>query len=112
MARYFVLLVVVGSTSLIMYVTKPSQVAYFEELQRRADVIESLEHNAYHQMRGVHPIDEMVTAQAPVQLLDQTHHDDYYVFSVFTTAYQTPGYPTRHVRTYGLFSSFISLRAR
>ncbi len=112
MARYFVFLVVVGGTSLIMYVTKPTQVDYFEEMQRRADVVVSEEHRAFRQIRGGHPVDEMVAVQSPVKLLEQTRYDDYYVVSVFTTAFDTPGYGTRHVRTYGLFASLISLRVR
>ena len=112
MARFFVFLVVTGSMSMMMYSTKPTQSDYLEELQRRADVIASIQNPVFTQLRGSNPLDEMVTAQAPVNLLEQTRHDDYFVLSVFTTDYNTPGYGRRSVRTIGAFSTFVAFKVR
>ncbi|MFQ5570288.1 MAG: hypothetical protein ACE5G0_11475 [Rhodothermales bacterium] len=112
MARFLVFLVVVGSTSFVMYATKPTKEDYLAKLDNRAEVVESQEHNAFSELRGGHPIDEMVAAQGPMRLLEQTRIDDYVLFSVFTTEYEVPGHGPQRVRTYGLFSSLISSKLR
>ncbi len=112
MARFFVFIVVVGGLALVMNKTRPTQAEYLEELQRRADVIATQKDDAFHLMRGAHPLDEMVTAQPPARLFEQTQFEDYYVVSVFTTAYEVSGYGVRRVRTVGLFSKFIAYRPR
>jgi len=109
MARFFVFVVVFGSLMLGMVASKPTKADYLIKLNDRAAVI-SLDNNAFSQLRGGDPFDEMVTAQSVVQLTEQTRVDDYVIVSVFTTEYHTPGYNARQIRTYGLFSMLISVR--
>jgi len=109
MARFFVFVVVFGSLMLGMVASKPTKADYLIKLNDRAAVI-SLDNNAFSQLRGGDPFDEMVTAQSVVQLTEQTRVDDYVIVSVFTTEYHTPGYSARQIRTYGLFSTLISVR--
>ena len=110
MARFFVFLVVVGTTSLVMYSTKPTQADYLELLNRRAAVVAPMEDNAFLRVHSDDPVDEMVAAQPPMALYEQTRIDDYYLATVFTTEYGAPGYPVRRVRTYGIASKLISFR--
>jgi len=109
MARFFVFVVFFGSLMLGMVASKPTKADYLIKLNDRAAVI-SLDNNAFSQLRGGDPFDEMVTAQSVVQLTEQTRVDDYVIVSVFTTEYHTPGYNARQIRTYGLFSTLISVR--
>ena len=108
MPRFFV--VVFGSLMLVMVASKPTKVDYLIKLNDRAAVIASLDTDAFSQLRGGDPVDEMVAAQSAIQLLKQTHVDDYVIFSMFTTEYHMRGYSTRQIRTYGLFSTLISVR--
>lgn len=112
MGRFFVFLMVVGGTSLIMFTTRPSRVEYLSELQRRADVIAAAQMPEYVYMRGGDPLDEMVAAQSPSVLLEQTEYTDLLVFTMFSTEYNAPGYGRRRVRTYGMFSTFVSSKVR
>jgi len=112
MARFFVFVVVVGTTGLIMVSTRPSQADYLHELQRRADAVTAMPEGAFDQIRGAHPLDAMVAAQSPAHLMEHTRFDDYYVVSVFTTEYEAPRYGPRRVRTFGLFSMFVAHRLR
>ncbi len=109
MARFFVFVVVFGSLMLGMVASKPTKADYLIKLNDRAATI-SLDNDAFSQLRGGDPFDEMVTAQSVVQLTEQTRVDDYVIVSVFTTEYHTPGYSARQIRTYGLFSTLISVR--
>ncbi len=109
MARFFVFVVVFGSLMLGMVASKPTKADYLIKLNDRAAAI-SLDNDAFSQLRGGDPFDEMVTAQSVVQLTEQTRVDDYVIVSVFTTEYHTPGYSARQIRTYGLFSTLISVR--
>ena len=110
MARFFVFVVVFGSLMLGMVASKPTKADYLIKLNNRAAVIASLDNDAFSQLHGGDPVDEMVTAQSVVQLLEQTRVDDYVIVSVFTTEYHTPGYSARQIRTYALFSTLISVR--
>jgi hypothetical protein len=110
MARFFVFLVVVGSTSMVMYNTKPKQTDYLDLLTQRAAVVAPMNDNAFLRVHSDDPVDEMVAAQSPTELYEQTRMDDYYVMSVFTTDFRASGYPVRRVRTYGMVSKFISFR--
>ena len=110
MARFFVFVVVFGGLLLGMVASKPTRADYLGKLNDRAAAIASLDNDAFAQLRGGDPVDEMVASHSTVQLLEQTRVDDYVIFSVFTTEYHTPGYGTRQIRTYGLFSTLISLR--
>jgi len=110
MARFFVFLVVVGSTSLVMYQTRPTQVDYLAELQTRWEAVASFdqeEEKAFSQMSVGNPLDAMVSTTSPAQLLKRTRFDDFLVFSIFTTAFEAPGYGTRQVRTFGFAGDFI-----
>ena len=111
MGRTLVYLAVFGALVLTMMDTKPTTVDYLDELQRRADAVAALEQDAFAQMRGTHPLDEMVARQSPVQLMKKTRYDDFYVFSIFTTDYETPRAGLRSVRTFGLFSKMVSFKA-
>ena len=110
MARFFLFAVVFGGLMLGMMATKPTKADYLRKLNSRAAAVTSLDNDAFSQLRGGDPVDEMVASQAAVELLEQTRMDDYVVFSVFTTQYHTPGYSARQIRTYGLFSTFFSVR--
>ncbi len=110
MARFFVFLVVVGGTALTMYSTKPTESAYLQKLEARSQAIASIDQEGFAQLRGGDPFDDMVTTGAPVDLLERTHIEDYVLISVFTTPYQMPGRPEEQVRTYGLFSTLITMR--
>lgn len=112
MARFFLLVTLVGGLSLFMYTTKPSQTDYLEKLQQRAAVLGASPRNAFQQIRSSDPLDEMVVAQKPEELVAQTNVDDYVVVSVFTTDYAAQGYGPRRVRVVGFFSSFIAYRVR
>ena len=109
MARFFVFVVVFGSLMLGMVASKPTKADYLIKLNDRAAAI-SLDNDAFSQLRGGDPVDEMVTAQSTVQLLEQTRVDNYVIVSVFTTQYHMPGYSARQIRTYGLLSTLISVR--
>lgn len=110
MARFFVFIVVVGTTSLVMYNTKPTQVDYLDLLHRRAAIVAPMEDHAFLRVHSDDPVDEMVAAQSPTKLYEQTRVDDYYLATVFTTEYRASGYPVRRVRTYGIASKLISFR--
>ena len=110
MARFFVFVVVFGGLMLGMVATKPTKADYLTKLNDRAVAVTSLDNHAFSQLRGGDPVDEMVASQSAVELLEQTRVDDYLIFSVFTTQYHTPGYSGREIRTYGLFSTLISIR--
>ncbi|HMB93088.1 MAG TPA: hypothetical protein VKP65_19715 [Rhodothermales bacterium] len=110
MARFLVFLVVVGTTSLVMYNTKPTEVDYLDLLHRRATVVAPVEGDAFLRVHSEDPIDEMVATQSPMILYEQTRVDDYYLATIFTTEYRPPGYPVRRVRTYGFASKLISFR--
>ncbi len=110
MARFFVFVVVFGSLMLGMVASKPTKADYLSKLNDRAAAIASLDNDAFSQLRGGDPFDEMVTAQSVVQLIEQTRVDDYVIVSVFTTQYHTSGYSARQIRTYGLLSTFLSVR--
>lgn len=112
MVRLFVFTVIVGGLALVMNATRPTSADYLQELQRRSVAVASIEDGAFAQMRGSHPLDEMVAVQRPVQLMEQTQYDDYFVVSVFTTTYEAPRYGTRRVRTFGLFSKMLSSKLR
>ena len=110
MARFFIFIVISGGVVLSMYSTKPTSADYLSELESRAANIASIDQNAFAQLRGGDPFDEMVAAQSPYQLLKQTHIDDHVVFSVFTTEYEAPGYAARQVRTYGVYATLFTVR--
>ena len=110
MARLFVFLVVVGGTALSMYGTKPTKADYLQKLEARSRAIASVDQGGFAQLRGGDPFDDMVTTASPSELLERTQFDDYYLFSSFTTEYQAPGYSPRQVRTFGLFSTLITMR--
>ena len=110
MARFFVFVVVFGGLVLSMCATKPTEADYLSKLEGRAAIVASSDHDAFSQLRGGDPVDEMVAGQSSRELIEQTRVEDYVVFSVFTTQYHTPGYSARQIRTYGLFSTLISVR--
>ena len=110
MARFFVFLVVFGGLIVGMCATKPTEADYLCKLEDRAAIVASSDHDAFSQLRGGDPVDEMVAGQSSRELITQTHVADYVVFSVFTTKYDRPGYSTQQIRTYGLFSTLISIR--
>jgi len=110
MARFFVFLVVIGGTALSMYSTQPNQGDYLRKLEARSQAIASVDQGGFARLRGGDPFDEMVTTGSPGELLERTQFDDYYVFSIFTTDYQVPGHAPQQVRTYGLFSTLITVR--
>ena len=110
MARFFVFLVVVGSTTLVLYQTRPTQVDYLAELDGRWEAVTSFnqeEERAFSLMDVGNPLDAMVTTASPAQLIKRTRFDDFVVFSIFTTEFEAPGYGTRQVRTFGFVSSFL-----
>lgn len=108
--RFFVWLFLIGGAAVVLYITKPTQDDYYQKLETRAATVTGVDHDAFSQLRGGDPIDEMVAAQSPFQLLEQTQYDDYYLFSIFTTEYQAPSHDVRRVRTYGIFSTLFSSR--
>ena len=110
MARFLVFVVVFGGLMLGMIASKPTKADYLSKLNDRAAAIASLDKDAFSQLRGGDPVDEMVTAQSVVQLIEQTRVADYVIVSVFTTEYHTPGYRARQIRTYGFLSTLISVR--
>ena len=110
MARFFVFIVVFGGLVFSMWTTKPTKADYFSKLEERAAIVASSDHDAFSQLRGGDPVDEMVASQSSRELIEQTRVEDYVVFSVFTTQYHRPGYSVRQIRTYGLFSTLISVR--
>ena len=110
MARFFVFLVVVGGTALSMYGTKPTKADYLQKLEARAQAIASVDQGGFAQLRGGDPFDDMVTTASPATLLENTRVDDYVLVSAFTTEYQAEGRGLRQVRTYGLFSTLITMR--
>jgi hypothetical protein len=110
MARFFVFLVVVGGTTFSMYTTKPTEADYLQKIETRSEAVASFDQNSFSQLRGGDPFDKMVSTGAPTELLDRTRVDDYFLVSVFTTEYQLPGYDVQQVRTYGLFSTLITMR--
>ena len=110
MARLFVFIVVFSGLIVGMCATKPTEADYLRKLEDRAAIVASSDHDAFAQLRGGDPVDEMVAGQSSRELIEQTHVEDYVVFSVFTTQYYRPGYSTQQIRTYGLFSILISIR--
>lgn len=111
MVRFFLFIVIVGGTGLVMHMTNPGPEDYLAKLQERSEVIGEVAGQAFSEVRGNNPIDEMVAAQTTSYLLDRTQHDDYIVASIFTTDYEDPRYGPRRVRTYGLFSTLLTFRA-
>lgn len=110
MPRFFVFVIVIGGLIVALYATKPTEADYLRKLDERSAAIAALDNDAFSQLRVGDPLDEMLAAQSSVQLLDQTRVDDYFVISVFTTEYHSPGYDARKVHTYGLFSTLLSFR--
>ena len=110
MARFFVFIAVFGGLVFGMCATKPTEADYLSKLEDRAAIVASSDHDAFSQLRGGDPVDEMVAGQSSRELIEQTRVKDYVVFSVFTTQYHRPGYSARQIRTYGLFSTLISVR--
>jgi hypothetical protein len=110
MPRFFVFVIVVGGLVVALYATKPTEADYLRKLDDRAAAIAALDNDAFSELRVGDPLDEMLASQSSTQLLDQTRVDDYFVISVFTTEYHTPGYGPRKVHTYGLFATLVSFR--
>ena len=110
MARFFLYALVLGGFILGMVASKPTKADYLRKLEDRAAAVATLDNDAFAQLRGGDPVDEMVATESATQLLEQTRIDDYVVFTVFTTQYHTPEYGTRQIQTYGLFSTLVSSR--
>ena len=110
MARFFVFLVVVGGTALSMYGTKPTRADYLQKLEARSQAIASVDQTGFAQLRGGDPFDDMVTTASPSELLERTYVDDYVLVTAFTTEYESPRYGPRQVRTFGVFSTLITMR--
>lgn len=111
MAR-FLFIVVAGGIGVTLFATKPTQTDYLAKLQSRAVTQAAAQSGALSHLRGSDPVDEMLTAHSPSELLNRTQIEDYYVGIVFTTEYETPGYGPRRIRTVGFFSTLISYRLR
>lgn len=110
--RFFVWLILFSGAAFMLYVTKPTTEDYYQKLEDRAAAIASVDNDAFSQLRGADPVDEMVAAETPFELLEKTEYEDYYLFCMFTTEYQGPGSSTRRVRTFGVFSTLISSTPR
>lgn len=95
-----------------MYAAKPTQLEYLDMLQERSAEMASLEPHAFQHVFSGNPIEEMLAAQPPAELLAQTTYQDYGVASLFTTDYAAPGFGPRRVRVIGVFSLFFSFHVR
>ena len=60
MARLFVFIVVFGGLLFGMCATKPTEADYLSKLEDRAAIVASSDHDAFSQLRGGDPVDEMV----------------------------------------------------
>lgn len=110
MARFLLMVIVLGGTAYGFYATKPTRADYMQKLESRSRAIASVEGDGFARLRGGDPFDEMVATGSPAHLLEHTYTDDYIFFSVFTTEYQATGHSLQRIRTYGVFSTLFSVK--
>lgn len=111
MARSFVFFVVVGGLGMFLFSTRPTQSDYLAKLQDRARIQHAEDGSGLYLIRSTSdPVDMMVAAHAPSDLLQNTRFDDYLILSVFTTEFDSDGYGVRRVRTVGFCSTLLSYR--
>jgi hypothetical protein len=112
MARFFLFVIVVGGTALAAYLTRPEQADFQRELQKRYAAVAPASNAAptdaalRMRMHSDNLLDRMVVTAPPDQLMQQTTYRDFYILTVFTTAYQSPMGRER-LRTFGIFGSLI-----
>ncbi len=110
MIRFFLFGLVLVTIGIVLHETRPGLRDFRAELDDRFLSVKA-DPAVLDRVVGRHPLDQLVTTLTPWEAVAQTRVEDYRLFLVFTTRYQTPTGP-RQVKTLGLAGSFFTLPDR